>query len=242
MSQNPTSTSNFPKTIYVIQHLAFEDLGSLEDIFYQLGYRVRYFEAGVEDLTQALEHDGLTVILGGPIGVYENQDYPFLDQEIALLKTRLSKQLPTLGICLGAQLIAYALGAKVYAGQYKEIGWSQIEIKDLPNNILLPLKNVEVLHWHGDTFELPENAELLASSKYYPHQAFQLGNNILALQFHIEVLEESLEKWLIGHTCEIRKADLSIQQLREDNRKYASHLEQSCAEVIQIFLKQINAN
>ncbi len=71
------TTNAFPKTIYAIQHLAFEDLGSLEDVFYQLGFRVRYFEAGVDDLTPAFTHDGLTIILGGPIGVYETEDYPF---------------------------------------------------------------------------------------------------------------------------------------------------------------------
>ncbi len=102
------------KTIYAVQHLAFEDLGSLEDLFYELGFRVRYFEAGVDDLKPAFEHDGLTVILGGPIGVYEEADYPFLKQETALLKARLAANKPTIGICLGAQLIAKALGAKVY--------------------------------------------------------------------------------------------------------------------------------
>ncbi len=84
------TTNAFPKTIYAIQHLAFEDLGSLEDVFYQLGFRVRYFEAGVDDLTAAFAHDGLTIILGGPIGVYETEDYPFLKDEIALLKQRLA--------------------------------------------------------------------------------------------------------------------------------------------------------
>ena len=78
--------SVFPNTIYAIQHLSFEDLGSLEDLFYQLGFRVRYFEAGVDDLTQAMQHTGLTIILGGPIGVYETEDYPFLQKEIDLLK------------------------------------------------------------------------------------------------------------------------------------------------------------
>ena len=106
----------FSKTIYAIQHLAFEDLGSLEDIFYQLGFRIRYFEAGVDDLTPALNYEGLTVILGGPIGVYEEEDYPFLTDEIRLLQQRLASKKPTLGICLGAQLIARALDAKVYAG------------------------------------------------------------------------------------------------------------------------------
>lgn len=93
---------HFPDTVYAIQHLAFEDLGAWEDVFYQLGVRVRYFEAGIDDLRKAYEYTGLTIILGGPIGVYETEDYPFLQQEIDLLKVRLEKNLPTLGICLGA--------------------------------------------------------------------------------------------------------------------------------------------
>lgn len=78
------------------------------------------------------------------------------------------------------------------------------------------LNNVHVLHWHGDTFDLPENAVLLASSEIYTNQAFEVGNNILALQFHIETTEENFEKWLIGHTCELRNAKISIQKLREE--------------------------
>ena len=230
---------HLPKTIYAIQHLAFEDLGALEDVLYELGFRVRYFEAGVEDLSKALEYTGLTIILGGPIGVYEANDYPFLQQEIDLLKLRLDKKLPTLGICLGAQLIAHALGAKVYAGHVKEIGWSTLDIRYANQNLLAPLANTPVLHWHGDTFDLPEQATLLASSNIYSNQAFQIGSNILALQFHIEVANESLEKWLIGHSCELRKASINIPQLRQDNLKYAPNLAPIAAEILSNFMRQI---
>ena len=231
--------SNFPKTIYAIQHLAFEDLGSLEDIFYDLGYRVRYFEAGIDDLSKAFNHEGLTIILGGPIGVYETDDYPFLNDEITLLKARLSKNLPTIGICLGAQLIAHALGARVYAGHQKEIGWSVLDIRYATKNILLPLTDTPVLHWHGDTFDLPQNAVLLASSDIYSNQAFQYGEKILALQFHLEVAADSLEKWLIGHTCELRKAKINIPALRADNQNYAATLETAAEVMIKDFLKII---
>ncbi len=229
-----------PKTIYAIQHLAFEDLGILEDTFYEHDYRVRYFEAGVDDLQKAFEFEGLVIILGGPIGVYETEDYPFLNDEIAYLKQRLAKNLPTIGICLGAQLIAHALGAKVYAGHQKEIGWSKLKIQNIPNNPLLALENIEVLHWHGDTFDLPENAELLASSEIYPNQAFRIGQNILALQFHVEVAADSMEKWLIGHTCELRKAAINIPLLRDDNEKYAPVLETKSPQVLQHFLQHLS--
>ncbi|WP_277560292.1 glutamine amidotransferase [Acinetobacter beijerinckii] len=233
--------TSLPKTIYAIQHLAFEDLGSLEDIFYDFGFRVRYFEAGVDDLTLAFNYEGLTIILGGPIGVYETEDYSFLKDELEGLKQRLLENKPTIGICLGAQLIAHALGAKVYAGHQKEIGWNELEIKllDSDSNVLTSLESIKVLHWHGDTFDLPNNATLLASSTIYPNQAFSVGNKILALQFHLEMIEESFEKWLIGHTCEIRYAGLSIPQLREDNKLYAKKLVSKSREVIQTFLEKI---
>lgn len=230
---------HLPKTVYAIQHLAFEDLGILEDVLYELGFRVRYFEAGVDDLTKAFNYEGLTVILGGPIGVYETEDYPFLQQEIDLLQVRLGRNLPTLGICLGAQLIAHALGARVYAGHAKEIGWSPLDIRFATNNVLAPLAKNPVLHWHGDTFDLPQDAILLASSSVYSNQAFQLGNNILALQFHLEVAAESMEKWLIGHTCELRKANIDIKKLRADNVKYADDLANVSGEILRKFMEQI---
>ncbi|WP_343594496.1 glutamine amidotransferase [Acinetobacter sp.] len=228
-----------PKTIYAIQHLAFEDLGSLEDVFYQLGFRIRYFEAGVDDLSPALNYDGLTIILGGPIGVYEQQDYPFLEDEIFGLKQRLAQRKPTIGICLGAQLIAHALGARVYAGHQKEIGWSPLAIHHPQHNILAPLQDIPVLHWHGDTFDLPEKSTLLASSAIYPNQAFQVGHYILALQFHLEVDSEHLEKWLIGHTGELRQAKIDIVQLRADNQRYAPALMQATKQIFTQFLAQI---
>lgn len=236
-----TQNLNFPKTIYAVQHLAFEDLGALEDLFYQLGFRVRYFEAGIDNLKSAFEYEGLTIILGGPIGVYETNDYPFLADEIQYLKQRLAKNLPTIGICLGAQLIAHALGARVYAGHAKEIGWSQLDIRYASNNILLPLAETPVLHWHGDTFDLPENVTLLASSNVYANQAFQIGTNILALQFHIEVASDSLEKWLIGHTCELRKANINIPKLRSDNEAFAESLEEKSEIIFTQYLKNIGA-
>lgn len=228
-----------PDTIYAIQHLAFEDLGAWEDVLYQLGYRVRYFEAGKDDLAKALSYDGLTVILGGPIGVYETEDYPFLQQEIDLLKVRLEKKLPTLGICLGAQLIAHALDAKVYAGHSKEIGWSQLQLHTLEHNPLQALEGTEVLHWHGDTFDLPAQAELLASSEVYPNQAFRVGKNILGLQFHPEVAADGLEKWLIGHTAELRQARINIPALRADNLRFAAPLEQVSGQVIATYMQQL---
>ncbi len=238
----PTPTP-LPKTVYAIQHLAFEDLGVFEDLLYEFGLRVRYFEVGVDDLTPAMQYEGLTVILGGPISVYDIADYPYLLDEMSLLSQRLEQDKPTLGICLGAQLIAAALGAKVYPGHQKEIGWSQLQLTELPQgqaNILTPLHGVEVLHWHGDSFDLPENAQLLASSEIYPHQAFQIGKQILALQFHLEVPADSTEKWLIGHNCELMHAKIDIGQLRSDYLKYADAMLNPAREIFVNYLNGLS--
>lgn len=228
--------TTLPKTIYAVQHLAFEDLGIFEDRLYELGFRVRYFEAGVDDLSPAFNYEGLTIILGGPISVYDTDDFPFLTTEIELLQQRLQQNKPTLGICLGAQLIATALGANVYPGHIKEIGWSELNLSDTADNILAPLKLTHVLHWHGDTFDLPEQAELLAGSEHFPHQAFRIGNQILALQFHLEADYLGLEKWLIGHSCELSQAKINLAQLRADTRAFGPALSQPAFEILETYL------
>ena len=115
----------------VIRHVACEDLGNLALVLQQRGLVVRYVEAGIEDLTQLnpLAPEVL-IVLGGPIGVYQEHDYPFLTDELRVLERRLAADLPTLGICLGAQLMARALGARVYAGPRKEIGWSPLQLSE----------------------------------------------------------------------------------------------------------------
>lgn len=218
------------KNATIIRHIAFEDLGTLADVLEQHNYTVKYLEAGFDDIADidALATD-LLVILGGPIGAYDEQDYPFLTDELNLLELRLKADLPTLGICLGAQLMARALGAKVYPGSTKEIGWSPIELsqagKDSPLAHLVT-DCAPVLHWHGDTFELPAGATHLASSSKYQNQAFSSGKNVLGLQFHPEVTARGLERWWIGHACEIASTpDVTIANLRKDTAAYSSMLE-----------------
>lgn len=219
------------KQVDVIRHVAFEDLGSLAPVLTVHGYAIRYWEAGVDDLA-ALDPLAaeLLVVLGGPIGVYETATYPFLTTEIALLQRRLHQDRPTLGICLGAQLMAAALGANVYPGHYKEIGWSALSASVLDQPLLAPLltPGVNVLHWHGDTFDLPAGAALLASSNHYPNQAFRWGNNGLALQFHPEVKTSDLERWLIGHACELaHTAHVDVPTLRAASKVHGPVLEQA---------------
>jgi len=223
------------KTVNVIRHLAFEDLGSFASVLQARGYQVKYIEAADFSLTpdelsqvDALS-DALLVVLGGPISVNDTAIFPFLDEEIDLLKRRIAADKPTLGICLGAQLIARALGAGVYPGEEKEIGWYDLSLTAAGEQSALRYlgaRHCSMLHWHGETFDLPAGAALLASSERCKHQAFSFGKNILALQFHPEITQRSMEKWFIGHIGEITQTEgVSVDGLRADTREYANQLE-----------------
>lgn len=206
------------RSAVAIRHVAFEDLGLLAPILARSGWTVSYVEAPTGDLSSPdIEQADLLIVLGGPIGAYETVSYPFLSREIALLERRLAKGWPTLGICLGSQLIGAALGARVFPGPTKEIGWGRLELTDEGRrSCLRPLDDAgsAVLHWHGDTFDLPDGAIRLASNAHYDNQAFAYGANALALQFHIEADPALLEGWYVGHAAELAAAKVSIGDLR----------------------------
>lgn len=227
------------RTCLVIRHLAFEDLGLLEPILKSRGFQMRVLEAGVDALGDLNPcDDDLWIVLGGPIGAYEEADYPFITDETALLRRRLAAQRPTLGVCLGAQLMALALGAKVYGNpRGKEIGWSSLTFSaEGQAHPLGLLGDAKVLHWHGDIFDLPAGAHSLASTPLTPHQAFALGRYGLGLQFHAEVEGPGLERWLIGHRAELGQAEVSIAKLRADNVRYAPVLFGPAARAVNAWL------
>jgi GMP synthase (glutamine-hydrolysing) len=217
-------------TVTVLRHVAFEDLGILEELFKERGWKTTYIEAPVADWRKfdPLKAD-LLVILGGPIGVYEEDIYPFLTPEIAAIKKRLDADKPTLGICLGAQLIARALGANVYPGPEKEIGWKPLLLTVMGHKSLLrhlAAEHTFMFHWHGDTFDLPQGATLLAGTEVCLHQAFMWGEATLAFQCHPEVKAADLEKWYVGHAVEIAKTQgVNVPSLRDDARRYGAALE-----------------
>jgi len=214
------------KKAVAIRHVAFEDLGLLAPILTEKGYDVGYVEAAGGALSASEIWDAdLVVVLGGPIGAYEEEAYPFLTTEIARIEKRLAANRPTLGLCLGAQLMARALGVSVYPAGGKEIGWAPVSLTEAgaagPVSHLAP-ELTQVLHWHGDTFDLPDGADRLASTDLCPNQAFRLGANILALQFHLEVTGAGLEHWFVGHAAEISTTPgVDVPSLRRDTETWA---------------------
>ena len=220
-----------------IRHVAFEDLGTLGDLLAARGFDVRYVEAGCDDFSTIGEPD-LLVVLGGPIGAYEDDAYPFLATETALVERRLRAGKPIIGICLGAQIMARALGARVYPSGMKEIGWAPVALTEAGRDSCLgALAETKVLHWHGDTFDLPAGASLLASSSLVKHQAFSWGPRALGLQFHIEVKGGELERWLIGHAAELAATkSVTVTGLRADTQRLAPALERDGTQCLARFL------
>jgi len=224
----------------VVRHVAFEDLGIFGPVLSAAGFDLSVMDAGVDELFEPIVSSDLVVILGGPIGVYEDSVYPFLVDEQRALAQRIRDGLPTLGICLGAQLVAAALGARVYPGGRKEIGWTPVQLTEAGGcSCLSKLEGQAVLHWHGDTFDLPEGAERLASTSLYENQAFALGSNVLALQFHPEVDARRFEQWLIGHAGELSAAGVDVATLRTGARQCGSALRAASASMLGHWLERL---
>lgn len=205
------------KTVVAVRHLHFEGLGTLEPLLQARGYTVHYVEAtqGALPVEEALSAD-LLVMLGGPIGAFDETVYPCIADELALVSERLELGRPLLGICLGAQLMARALGAGVAPMGVKEIGFSSLSLTSAgAASALGALGDVPVLHWHGDRFEIPAGTTRLAGSAVCDNQAFAFGRHVLALQCHLEVDLRQIEAWLIGHACELGQAGLDPRVLRQ---------------------------
>jgi GMP synthase (glutamine-hydrolysing) len=182
----------------------------------------------------------LVIVLGGPIGVFECETYPFVTDEIAAVAARLHANKPILGICLGAQMMAAALGASVTPGPVKEIGYAPLTLTATERpSVLAPLGTSPVLHWHGDNCELPAGCERLASTRHCPVQAFSRTPTQLALQFHLETDPARLEAWLVGHTVELGKAGIDPRKLRDEARKLGPALREVGTKVLSAWLDAV---
>jgi len=228
------------KTALALRHIHFEDLGTLEPLLRECGYDVRYLDPAVDDLAAV---DPATVdllfALGGPMGAYDEAAYPFLAAELDFLDRRLASGKPLLGICLGAQLIARLLGAEVTPMSGKEIGFAKLTLSTAGRaSVLAPLANAAVLHWHGDRFTLPAGGTLLASTAQCTEQAFSFGHQVLGLQFHLEADPQQIERWLVGHCCELGQAGIDPRSIREDAWRYGGELTNAAQLAIGAWLTQ----
>ncbi|WP_322052558.1 glutamine amidotransferase [Paraburkholderia bannensis] len=217
------------REVLAIRHVYFEDLGSFERVLGDRGRPVRYVDVGFARVGALNPTSAsLMVVLGGPINACDDARYPTLAPIAALIEKRIAAGLPTLGICLGAQLIARVLGARVYAADHKEIGWTPLTLTDAGR--ASPLRHVDgastsMLHWHGDTFDLPPGATRLASTPLCENQAFAWGDNVLGLQCHPEVRADRFEPWLIGNAGELDAAGIDINTLRAETAQRAPRME-----------------
>ena len=187
------------KTALIIRHVPYEGVAGYRAPIEAAGYEVDRID--VTDpafATLDLRGPDLLIMMGGPMGVYEQDSYPWIGCQLRRLALRLEADRPTLGVCFGAQMMAAALGAEVYPGPAKEVGFHPVSVHEhAADSPLRHIDGVPILHWHGDTFTRPDNVEMLASSHVYDHQAFRRGRNILALQFHAEMgLDPRFDAWI----------------------------------------------
>lgn len=186
--------------VLALRHVPHEHLGTLDIALKSNNMAYEYINF-YEDTNPNVSVDSSSalIILGGPMNVYETDKYPFLNVEDGLIKRAIEKDIPVLGICLGAQLIAKSLGARVTKNREKEIGWYPLKVTDegRKDNLFKHLSVSEtVFQWHGDTFEIPRGAAHLAESTLCTNQAFRFGSSVYGLQFHIEVMPEMILEWL----------------------------------------------
>lgn len=230
-------------TAVALRHVAFEDLDALEAPLRDTGFEITYVDTPTAlHFTDIALASDLLIVLGGPMGVYQTAQYPFLVSEIDVVRRRLSSQQPVLGICLGAQIMASALGAPVYPGTNgQEIGWGPLRLTDAGRqSALSDLGEAhKVLHWHGDTFDLPVGAALLASTARYAQQAFSYGNFGLALQFHLEASASGLERWYVGHDAQLRDEAIDVPTLRHESLVNAPVANNKLTAVLHDFLSPL---
>lgn len=231
--------------VLAVSHVAHEKLDSFGPLLRERGGDIRGLVSFLDDIgdVDPGEHD-LAVILGGSMGVYQADIFPYLNAEVKYIEARLKKNLPVLGICLGSQLMAKALGSHVFKGkQGPEIGWHPLRLSHEGQNT--PLRHLggdqsPMLHWHGDTFDFPEGATLLASSDKYTIQAYSYGDTALGLQCHPEVTAESLECWLAsGGFTDIESTGITVPEFRAKTKENAAVLRRQSALFLNEWLDKV---
>ncbi|RYY80071.1 MAG: type 1 glutamine amidotransferase [Moraxellaceae bacterium] len=200
--------------IHVLQHVAFEGLGCIDHWVQSRQATVSFtrFFSSDKNYLPAIDAFDLLIVLGGPMSVNDQTQYPWLAQEKVFIQQAIAARKPVLGICLGAQLIAYSLGASVYANNLKEIGWFTVEaLPNLPEQAFAFPRQATVFHWHGETFDLPAATIHLAKSAGCPHQAFQYQDYVIGLQFHLETTANTAAQ-IVAHCADELADELTKNQ------------------------------
>jgi GMP synthase-like glutamine amidotransferase len=227
------------KTILSIQNTEIETLGNLKKLFESDGFEIETKHVKKDSIPQEVDNYAAIVILGGYMSVYQN--LPFLDEQQKLIRNANHHQVPLLGICLGSQLIAQALGGRVYKGQRKEIGWFEVKVNNEGRNDIfkgITNERIKVFQWHGDTYELPKSAILLASSNLYP-QAFKVGTSI-GILFHLEVTHEIIRNWTSNYRLEMTEVGVSTDSILNNKKNEFENLADNCKVVYSNFFKMIS--
>ncbi|WP_336786101.1 type 1 glutamine amidotransferase [Paenibacillus sp. MMO-177] len=211
--------------ILAFRHFDFDDTSTFSEWAQWGGHQLTVVNPAVELDEKWLDTTELLLILGGPMSVYQEEQYPWLADEKRFVKSAMDRGIKILGICLGAQMLAEILGAKVYRHTLKEIGWHRIErigeehpwLKEMPAEF-------HSFQWHGDTFDLPEGASLLATSEACGHQAFSYGDDVLALQFHLETTPACMEQMVTRWASELVDAPYiqSAEEIRRNMHRVAA--------------------
>ncbi len=192
--------------IHILQHESYESPGFIEQWIREKNFSLSYTRFYEDVWLPGFSEFDWLVIMGGPMGVYDEDKFGWLKMEKIFIKGAIDAGKVVLGICLGSQLIAAALGAKVYPNKHKEIGWLDVKLtKNSKYNFLFASfpKKMKVFQWHGDTFEIPDGAIHLAESEACTNQAFIYNDKIIALQFHFEVTESSLREMVVEGKSEL---------------------------------------
>ncbi len=218
------------RRVLVFQHVAYEPLGSLDPLLRSRKIRIRYVNFGREpDAMPELDGYDALIVLGGPMNVDDVEKHPHLGTEQTLLRQACAQAMPVLGICLGAQLLAHAHGAQVGRNVQPELGWTPLSLTSAGqlDPVLRPLGSAgRVFQWHGDTFALPDGAELLATGPTCNHQAFRLGTCAYGLQFHLEVDPRLVDRWLRVHAAQLATVlgpDAAAEIAAETRQRAASN-------------------
>jgi GMP synthase (glutamine-hydrolysing) len=216
------------KRILSIQNITCETLGTLEGLLRSEEYSISKIHASKDPIPKSANEFSAIIILGGPMSVYDGIKY--LDEEQGLIRDAIQRKIPTLGICLGSQLIASAIGGTVHKGLKKEIGWYNVSpTKKGLSSLFKGLNRIHfrVFQWHGDTYTLPPKTEILAYSNLYP-QAFRFGT-AYGLQFHLEVTTDMIRSWLKEYNKEITEERLRTEEIlprsEDDIQKLVSRCE-----------------